>query len=251
MSEVGDIGSVEGLDFSAEIATPEAAAEPAGDVNWEERYRAEVQDRIRERERYKPIKQVFDRMHPDDAQAVQQFAQAWAAGDQDAAIQWMIDNAKTLAGDNFGQYLNPQQQAAAQASIASNAMAQGQAAGMTPEQIQQLVSQEIANFQQQQEVARYEVEIDQTIRDLGLEPDTPLAHAVIVNAMNREDLDLRAAYNEMENQILQQAQSIVERRRSAGASMPAASPVGVNGVPVSGASPRDKAMARLSQQGGI
>jgi len=249
MSETGDIGAVESLDFSAEIAATEAPAEAAGDVNWEERYRAEVQDRIRERERYKPIKQVFDRMHPDDASAVQQFAQAWAAGDQDAAIQWMVDNAKTLAGDNLGRYLNPQQQAAAQASIATNAMAQGQAAGMTPEQIQQLVSQEIANFQQQQEVARYEVEIDQTIRDLGLEPDTPLAHAIIVNAMNREDLDLRAAYSDMENQILQQAQANVERRRSAGSAMPTAAPNGMSGVPMSGASPRDKAMARLQQQG--
>jgi hypothetical protein len=188
-------------------------------------------------------------MHPDDAQATMQFAQAYAAGDQESAIQWMINNAKTLAGDRFQQYLNPQQQAAAQASIATNAMAQGQAAGMTADQIQQLVSQEIANFQEQQEIARHEVEIDQTIRDFGLQPETPLAQAIIVNAMNRDDLDLRAAYNEMETQILQQAQAIVERRRSAGNAMPTAAPTGVNGVPMSGASPRDRAMARLNQQG--
>lgn len=242
MSETGDIGAVESLDFSSEIAA-EAPVEAAGDVNWEERYRAEVQDRIRERERYKPIKQVFDRMHPDDANAVQQFAQAWAAGDQDAAIQWMVDNAKTLAGDNFQQYIAGQQ------AVVNNAVAQGQAAGLTPEAVQQLVQQQIAAFQEQQQIASFEVEIDQTIRDLGLVPDTPLAHAVITQAMNRDDLDLRAAYNEMENQILQQAQSIVERRRSAGSAMPTAAPNGMNGVPMSGSSPRDRAMARLEQQG--
>lgn len=244
MSETGDIGSVESLDFSAEIAPTEAPVE-TGDVNWEERYRAEVQDRIRERERYKPIKQVFDRMHPDDAQAVQQFAQAWAQGDQESAIRWMVDNARTLAGDNFSQYVAGQQ------AVVDNAVAQGQAAGLTPEAVQQLVQQQIAAYQEEQQIAQYTVQIDQQIQSLGLQPDTPLAHAVILAATNREDLSLEAAYNDMENQILQQAQAIVERRRSAGAAMPAASPNGMSGVPMSGASPRERAMARLNQQGGI
>ncbi len=102
MSDTPDFGSDTGLDFSSEIAAEASVAEESqGDVNWEERYRSEVQDRIKERERYKPIRQTFDRMHPDDAQAVQQFADAWASGNQDAAIKWMVDNAKTLAGDNF------------------------------------------------------------------------------------------------------------------------------------------------------
>ena len=244
MSEVGDIGAVESLDFSAEIAAeaPQADA-PAGDINWEERYRAEVQDRIRERERYKPIKQVFDGMHPDDAQAVQQFAQAWAAGDQEAAIRWMVDNARSLAGDNFSQYVQGQQQ------VVNNAVAQGQAAGLTPEAVQQLVQQQLAQYQEQQQIEQYTVEIDQTIRNLGLEPETPFAHAVILAATNRDDLSLEAAYAEMENQILQQAQAIVERRRSAGAAMPAASPLGTAGVVSPGSSPRERAMARLQQNG--
>jgi len=82
--------SMEETNFTDYVTQPaEAAAEApveAGvDGNWEERYRSEVQDRIRERERYKPIRQVFDNMHPDDAAAVQGFAQAWAAGDEDTA----------------------------------------------------------------------------------------------------------------------------------------------------------------------
>ena len=244
MSETGDTGSVEGLDFSAEIAPTEAPAE-TGDVNWEERYRAEVQDRIRERERYKPIKQVFDRMHPDDAQAVQQFAQAWAQGDQESAIRWMVDNARTLAGDNFSQYVAGQQ------AVVDNAVAQGQAAGLTPEAVQQLVQQQIAAYQEEQQIAQYTVQIDQQIQSLGLQPDTPLAHAVILAATNREDLSLEAAYNEMENQILQQAQSIVERRRNAAGQMPTPAPNGMVSSIAPGSSPRERAMARLNQQGGI
>lgn len=241
MSEVGDFGGAE-LDFSSEIAPEAAEVEtPSGDVNWEERYRAEVQDRIRERERYKPIKQVFDGMHPDDAQAVQQFAQAWAAGDQDAAIRWMVDNARSLAGDNFSQYIQGQQQ------VVNNAVAQGQAAGLTPEAVQQLVQQQIAQYQEQQQIQQYTVEIDQTIRNLGLEPETPLAHAVILAATNREDLSLEAAWEEMQNDILRQAQGIVEQRRAAGQAMPTAAPNGTAGIVAPGSSPRERAMARLAQ----
>lgn len=250
MSDTGDFGAVESLDFSSEIteAAPAETVETSEEVNWEERYRSEVQDRIRERERYKPVRQVFDRMHPDDAQAVQQFAAAWAAGDTDTAIQWMVDNARTLAGDRFNQYISPQQQAA-QNAVAQNAMQQGQAAGMTPEQIQGLVQQQIAAYQEQQEIARYQVEIEDTIRSFGLEPETPLAHALVLNATKRDDLDIHAAWAEMENQILREAQSIVERRRGAAGTMPTASPNGMAAVVTPGTSPRERAMARLQQQG--
>lgn len=225
-------------------SAPVDAPVETGDVNWEERYRTEVQDRIKERERYKPIKQVFDRMHPDDASAVQQFAQAWAAGDQDAAIRWMVDNAKTLAGEKFSEYVSPAQQA-----VIDNAQAQGQAAGLTPQAVEQLVQQQLANFQEQQEVARYEVEINQTLAELGLEPGSPLAHAAILAATERDDLDLRAAVNEMENQILQQAAGIVNRRQAANAQMPSAAPHGSPGIVSPNMSPRERAMARLEQQG--
>lgn len=217
----------------------------AGDVNWEERYRAEVQDRIKERERYKPIKQVFDRMHPEDASAVQQFAQAWAAGDQDAAIKWMVDNAKSLAGEKFSDYVSP---AEVQAVI-HDAREQGREMGLTVQGVQQLVQQQLAEYQEQQQIATFEVEINQQLEQLGLDPGSALAHAVIIAASDREDLDLHAAAVEMENQILQQAAGIVQRRQSANAAMPSAAPHGAPGIVAPNMSPRDRAMARLEQQG--
>lgn len=237
----------EDTNFTDYIETPEAGVEAeapeTGDVNWEERYRAEVQDRIKERERYKPIKQVFDQMHPDDAAAVAGFAQAWASGDQDTAVQWMIENAKTLAGEKFAEIagVTPQQQQ----TIIQESIEDGQQAGLTPEQVEKLVEQRMAAFQHDQIVAQYEQEITETLREAGYDPESPLAVAAIAAAQNRPDLDLRAAISDIENQILTQAQAIVSRRQNPSAGMPPASPNGIPAQGFSNMSPRERAMARL------
>lgn len=223
---------------------------PVGDVNWEERYRSEVQDRIRERERYKPIRQVFDQMHPDDAAAVQGFAQAWAAGDQDTAVQWMIENAKTLAGDKFYDIAGVNSRGQSQHEVFQEAIEDSRQANLTPEQVAQVVEERMAMFQHEQIVHQYEVEIEQTLQEAGYDPNSPLAIAAISAAQQREDLDLTAAIADIENQILQQAQSIVQRRQNPSAGMPSTAPNGMAPVMnTANMSPRDRAMARLGQQG--
>lgn len=244
MSDIQDTGGDTSFDFLNDIpAEPETSAE-LNESNWEERYKTEVQDRIKERERYKPIRQTFDKMHPDDAQAVAQFANAWAAGDQETAIKWMVDNAKTLAGDRFDSYLSGGEQA-----VVNQAYQQAQAANLTPDQVDRLVTQKLQSFQEQQDIVRYQAQIDTDLRELGYEPETPLAHAAIIAATNRPDLDLKAAVKDMENQILKQAQSIVSRRQAGNAAMPSSSPNGMPSTVSSTASPRDRAMARLEQNG--
>lgn len=219
---------------------------PAEDGNWEERYRSEVQDRIKERERYKPIRQTFDQMHPDDAAAVQGFAQAWASGDQDTAIEWMIENAKTLAGDRFYDIagVSPQDRN----EIMQEAIYEGREAGLTLEQVDNLVEQRMGEFQHEQVVQQYEHEISQTLINAGYDPNSPLAMAAISAAQQRSDLDLEAAIKDVENQILTQAQNIVGRRQNPSAGMPSAAPNGVAPrFDNANMSPRDKAMARLNQ----
>lgn len=229
----------------------EPAPEAAGDVNWEERYRSEVQDRIRERERYKPIRQVFDQMHPDDAAAVQGFAQAWASGDQDTAIKWMIENAKTLAGDSFYEIAGVNSRGQTQSDVWNEAVNDGQQAGLSPQQVEMLIEDRMAAFQHEQVVQQFEYEIEQTLQEAGYDPDSPLAIAAIAAAQQREDLDLGAAIADIENQILTQAQSIVQRRQNPSAGMPSAAPVGgvAPRMDVGGMTPRDRAMARLQQNG--
>jgi hypothetical protein len=233
-----------------EPAADAAAPEVQGDVNWEERYRSEVQDRIKERERYKPIRQVFDQMHPDDAAAVQGFAQAWAAGDQDTAIQWMIENAKTLAGERFYEIAGVNSRGQTQQEVWNEAVTDGRQAGLTPDQVENLITTRMAEFQHEQVVQQYEMEIEQTLQDAGYDPESPLAIAAIAAAQRRDDLDLRAAISEVENQILSQAQSIVQRRQNPSAGMPAPSPNGVAPrIDAANMTPRDRAMARLQQNG--
>ena len=135
-------------DFSTDPGIEAASAENSGeqhtgDVNWEERYRTEVQDRIKERERYKPIAQTFNNLHPDDSRAIQEFLSAFAAGDTETATRWMIDNAKALAGDRFNDYVSPQ----AQSFITNQVVAEAQQDGLSPQDVEKLVEQRLDQYQ--------------------------------------------------------------------------------------------------------
>lgn len=237
--------------------TSEAPAEalPAENVNWEEKYRAEVQDRIKERERYKPFQQTIGRLHPDDAKAINEFVSAFASGDTETATRWMVDNARTLAGDRFEQYISPAQQNAINNAVTEQAVSDGQSAGLSPQQIEQLVEQRLAatfeQLQQAQVQSQMEAQIEATLAEHGLTPDSPLGTAAIVAATKRPDLDLASAIREMEDQVLTQAQAIAARRQQAGQQM--GSPI-VNGSPAVSQvgqqmSPRDRALARLQANG--
>ena len=234
----------EGVVDTAPLEGSEASST---DVNWEDKYRSEVADRVKERERYKPIAQTFAKMHPDDARAVQEFANAFASGDTDTAVRWMVDNARTLAGERFDTFISPQ----AQAAIGQQAIQDGHSAGLTPSQVEQLVEQRMNQFAQAQVQTQYERQIEETLAQHGLQPDTPLATAAIVAASRRSDLDLSLAIREMEDQVLAQATQIATKRSAAGSQM--GTPI-VNGqastnLAGQNLSPRDRAMARLEQNG--
>ena len=218
-------------------------------VDWESKYRTEVADRIKERERYKPVAQAFQGLHPDDARAIQDFVRAYANGDTETATKWMIDNAKTLAGDKFSSYVTPQQESL----ITQQAQVDGAAAGLTPDQVNSMVEQRLQQFQMQQAQAQYEVQIEQTLVQHGYQPDSPLATAAIVAASKRPDLDLAAAIREVEEQVLAQAQAIAAQRAANAGVMgnmpPVASGVAAVNNPVTGMSPRERALARLEANG--
>lgn len=238
-------------DFNPEIAVDTAPAEDidtsAGDINWETKYRSEVADRVKERERYKPIAQTFGKMHPDDARAVQEFANAFASGDTDTAVRWMVDNAKTLAGERFDTFISPQ----AQAVIGQQAAQEGQQAGLTPQQVENLVEQRMNQYAQAQVQSQHEHEIEETLAQHGLQPDTPLATAAIVAASRRPDLNLSLAIKEMEDQVMAQAQQIATKRSEAGSQMGTPILNGQASTTFAGQnmSPRERALARLEQNG--
>lgn len=238
-------------DFNPEVAVDSAPFEGSEefdtDVNWQQRYEEEKQGRIKERERYKPFVQSFGKMHPDDARAVQDFANAFASGDTDTAVRWMVDNAKTLAGERFDTFISPQ----AQAAIGQQAVHDGQSAGLSPQQVEHLVEQRMQQFAQAQVQTQLERQIEETLVQHGLEPDTPLATAAIVAASRRPDLDLSVAIREMEDQVLAQAQQIASKRAEAGSQMGAPIVNGQASTNFTGQnmSPRERALARLTQNG--
>lgn len=245
MSDIAPQGAVDA------VPAGEVSAESAVDTNvdWEAKYRAEVQDRIKERERYKPVAQVFQGLHPDDSRAIQDFVRAYASGDTETATKWMIDNARTLAGDKFQTYVSPQQES----FITQQAQVEGAAAGLTPDQVEQMVEQRLQQFQMKQAEAHYATQIEQTLIQNGYQPDSPLATAAVVAASKRPDLDLNAAIREVEEQVLAQAQAIAAQRAANAGVMGNMPPVS-NGVaavnnPVSGMSPRERALARLEANG--
>lgn len=238
-------------DFAPEVAADavadEETASAESNVNWEEKYRFEVADRRRDRERFKPIAEVFGGLHPDDSKAITEFVSAFAQGDTETATRWMIDNAKALAGERFNDYISPQ----AQASITHQAISDAQQAGLSSQDVEKLVEQRLEQYQQSQVQAQYEIQIEATLAEHGLDPNTPLATAAIVQASRRPDLDLASAIRDMEEQILSQAQEIANRRANAGSTM--ATPIvnGVAAVNMNGQnlSPRERALARLQQNG--
>lgn len=240
MSDFTPDASVD-TDATGEVAPAET------NVDWEGRYRAEVEDRKRERERYRPIAQTFGNLHPEDARAIQDFVRAYANGDTETATRWMIDNARTLAGDRFDTFISPQQEQA----ITQQAQFDGQAAGLTPDQVAQMVEQRLEQYQMAQVQQQFEVQIEQTLVDHGYQPDSALATAAIVAASKRPDLDLGAAIREVEEQVLMQAQSIAARRAEAGQSMGAPIVNGVAAVNPNGQAmtPRERALARLEANG--
>lgn len=231
-------------------ATPtgEAPADlPEENVDYKAIWEAEKQGRIKERERYKPVAQAFENLHPDDMKAISDFVRAYAAGDTDTATKWMIDNARTLAGDKWDSLVSPQQATA----ITQQAVADGQQAMLTPDQVQQLIDQRLAAAEQAQTVRQYEAQIEATLIQHGYEPESPLAVAAIAAASKRPDLDLVAAIQEIEDTIVSQYQAVAARRAAAAQSLGAPSPNGVAAVnnPVAGMTPRERAMARLAQNG--
>jgi len=159
----------------------------------------------------------------------------------------MVDNAKTLAGERFDTFISPQ----AQAAIGQQAVQEGYQAGLTPDQVEQLVEQRMNQYAQAQVQTQYERQIEETLSEHGLQPDTPLATAAIVAASRRPDLDLSMAIWEMEEQVLSQAQQIAAKRSEAGSQM--GTPI-INGqastnLAGQNLSPRERAMARLQQNG--
>lgn len=127
--------------------TPQQPGESRGD--FEARYNAEVADRIKERNLYKPATRLLADLTPDQQAAIMDLAERVRNGDTEGILDW---NEQTIAsvggGTSAADVIAARQQARRAAEGAATAAANGDqpapTAGMTAEQVQALVEQGIA-----------------------------------------------------------------------------------------------------------
>ena len=184
-------------------ATPPAAAPPAADgqpVDWQAKYQAEVQDRIRERERYKPVSQTFSRLDQGTAQAIMSLAEAAAEGDMDYIATWAEETHRNLTGSETEQAMRRN------------------------EMIQQ---------------------INGELATAGYPVGTPAAQAILAYAQQTR-LPIPDAVAWYNADLQQQFQRYQQGLTGAAGQMPPPAPNGNPAAPLTGASPRDRAIARLA-----
>lgn len=228
-------------------ATPPAAAPPAADgqpVDWQAKYQAEVQDRIRERERYKPVSQTFSRLDQGTAQAIMSLAEAAAEGDMDYIATWAEETHRNLTGSEIAARVAAQQGATGGMQPAPTAPATppASAPAMTPEQIAAMVRAETEQAMRRNEMIQ---QINGELATAGYPVGTPAAQAILAYAQQTR-LPIPDAVAWYNADLQQQFQRYQQGLTGAAGQMPPPAPNGNPAAPLTGASPRDRAIARLA-----
>lgn len=227
-------------------AAPVAPPEPTGPVDWEARYKAEVQDRIKEREKYKPFAQTVDALDPNSKQAILDLAAAAAAGDTDAVAEWSAATYKNLTGSEIAAKIAAQQQAPATPASLAPAPAPapaGSLSGVTPEQIAEMVRKEteraMAHTAQVQAITS-------ELAQAGFPVESPGGQAIIAYAQKAR-LPIADAVTWYRNDLNEQFTRMQQAGSAAAAGIPTPAPTGSAAAPgPSGATPGEKAIARLT-----
>lgn len=132
------------------------------------------------RERYQPVERVFSGLEPAEAETILGFVQAYASGNQTAAVSWLANNAAALADqwnladklEEAGLTRKQAQQAAAAVKTETNGAPEGQA--LTADQVQRMIQEEAARQQAQRddwEGAQREA-LD-AFKQIGVDGDSP------------------------------------------------------------------------------
>lgn len=236
---------------SVDQSVAAAVATATGDVNWHERYQAEVQDRIKERNLYKPYMQAFKHLDETDRQALLGLADAVARQDYQTIVEWSLATAENVAGRPITDVIAERQQQAGLAqgsditSSPQTSPPADQTGYMNPDEliaraaeVARLEAQ--ATFRTQQFVQEY----TRTLTDAGFESGSPEAQAVIqlTRAFNG---DMGRAIQVFRAEQSLQQQGLVAAAAAAGQT-PAPAPTGAPQTSVpSDLSPRERMMNRL------
>lgn len=221
-------------------ATPAAADAPK---DYEALYRQAVAEQVAERERYKPFAQSYGALDQGSQQAILALAQAAAEGDTDAIAAWAEGTYKNLTGSEIAAKIAAAQQAPVAPAPMGGAPAPeapAAPAGMTPEQVAEMVQQTIRREQMAQSIAT-------ELAGAGHTPESAAGRTILSYAQQTRlpIADAIAWYN---NELAQNYARMVAGGQQVAAGTP---PPVAGGAPAAAAAPataKERALARL--QGG-
>ena len=209
-------------------------------------YTAEVQARIAEREKYKPFAQTIGNLRQEDQQAILGLADAVAAGDTAAIAEWSASTYRNVTGAEIAAGVAAKvagEGASPTAPAGETPPAAAPATGMTPDQIAELVRTETAKA-----VARDQLvgQIRSELSAAGFEHNTPAGQTILAYAQANPRLTMADAVAWYSTDLQTQYTRHISAAAAAGGALPA--PAGAPAAPVTGATPRERAMARLQQR---
>lgn len=229
---------------AAPAAAPAPTPEPPKD--YEALYRQEVAGRIAERERYRPVAQTIGQLAPEQQQAILSLAQAAADGDTDAIVEWTRNTHRNLTGAEIAAQVAAQVAGTSPASAAAPGIqppaAPATPAGMTPEQIARLVADEVTRASTREAAV---TQIKNELQAGGFTVGTPSAQTIIAYARetNATIPDAIAWYNA--DLAAQYARSVTAGQQLAGQT-PQPAPTGQPAGALPGGTPRERAIARIT-----
>ena len=223
-------------------AAPAAPGAPEAPKDYQALYQQEVQERIREREKYKPFAQTLGRLDPQQAQAMLALAEAAANGDTDAIAEWSASTYRNLTGAEI----------AAQVAAAQTAPAAGQpaapAAPDAPLTAEQIAAQVTDILRRENAQAQLVAQIESELTQAGHVVGSPAARTIIAYAQQTR-LPVKDAIAWYNNDLQAQWARVAAAGAAVAGGVPPVAPAGAPAGPIAGASPRDRALSRL--QGGV
>jgi hypothetical protein len=226
--------------------TPEPTpAAPEAPKDYEALYRQQVQEAIKDREKYKPFAQVLDALAPEQRQAMLDLAHAAANGDTDAIAEWSAATYRNLTGSEVAARIAAQQNgtpAPAPAPAAPPATDKP-AVALTAEQVAELVEQKVQAQLRQAEMVR---QIESDLASAGYTPQSPAGQAIIQYA-HQARLPIADAVAWYNADLEANYQRVQAARVGAAVNTPITAPTGAPAHPITGATPGERAVARLTQ----
>ncbi len=227
---------------------------PDGWVDGFRKVRSELKNR---RERWKPYEDAFGGLPETDREVLLEVARVLPENPT-AVAKWMVDTARELGGEQFGEWVGAEQAAALEKEQADMNPVEPDENPDEGKSIDELVAEKVAaaladrdkQSAEEKAIAEQHKVIEDTLRNLGYtDPASPDAQLVLFRAreLGGDPLDaIQKAHDGLDDFFAERAQKYVESK-SADADTPAP-PVGevpdVHQEP-EGTTPEDRMKARL------